>query len=106
MSYDEGLCVQYQQVGPYDEEPATVAIMLGHMERQGYALDITDRRHHHEIYLSDARKASRQKLRPSSGIPSGKHDGARLPRPGFRLTAAPPLFNLCNPPCHDCAYGL
>jgi hypothetical protein len=26
------------------------------MEAQGYELDITDRRLHHEIYLSDARK--------------------------------------------------
>jgi hypothetical protein len=33
------------------------------MERQGYVLDITDRRLHHEIYLSDARKVDSQKLK-------------------------------------------
>ena len=33
------------------------------MEEQGYALDITDRRMHHEIYLSDARKVAPEKLK-------------------------------------------
>ena len=34
-----------------------------HMEKQGYALDITDKRLHHEIYLNDARKVAPEKLR-------------------------------------------
>ena len=34
-----------------------------YMEQQGYALDITDQRLHHEIYLSDARKVSPEKLK-------------------------------------------
>ena len=62
-SYDEGLCVQCMHIGAYDDEPATVAAMLRFMEEQGYALDITDERMHHEIYLSDARKAAPEKLR-------------------------------------------
>ena len=63
LTYDEGLCVQCMHVGPYDDEPATVARMHRFMEEQGYALDITDRRLHHEIYLSDARKTAPQKLK-------------------------------------------
>ncbi len=63
MTYDEGLCVQCLHIGPYDDEPATIALMHGYMERQGYVLDITDRRLHHEIYLSDARKVAPEKLK-------------------------------------------
>ena len=55
-TYEEGLCVQCMHLGPYDEEPVTVARMHAYMEQQDYALDITDQRMHHEIYLSDARK--------------------------------------------------
>ena len=33
------------------------------LEQQGYELDITDKRLHHEIYLSDARKAAPEKLK-------------------------------------------
>lgn len=54
--YDEGLCVQCLHLGPYDAEPQTAAKMHDFMRRQGYALDITDTRCHHEIYLSDPRK--------------------------------------------------
>ena len=63
LSYDEGLCVQCMHIGSYDDEPATVAIMHEFMEQQGYELDITDKRLHHEIYLSDARKVAPEKLK-------------------------------------------
>ena len=63
FTYDEGLCVQCMHIGPYDEEPATVELMHKFMEEQGYGLDITDERMHHEIYLSDARKVAPEKLR-------------------------------------------
>ncbi|NLV74248.1 MAG: transcriptional regulator [Chloroflexi bacterium] len=63
MTYDEGLCVQCMHIGPYDNEPATVSLMHEYMESQGYALDITDKRMHHEIYLSDARKVTAEKLK-------------------------------------------
>lgn len=63
IRYDEGLCVQCLHIGPYDEEPATVALMHRYMEEQGYVLDITDQRLHHEIYLSDARRTAPEKLR-------------------------------------------
>jgi Uncharacterized conserved protein len=63
MACDEGLCVQCMHIGPYDTEPATVERMHAYMEEQGYALDITDKRMHHEIYLSDARKTAPEKLK-------------------------------------------
>ena len=61
FTYDEGLCVQCMHIGSYDDEPATVEAMHRFMEDQGYVLDITDKRMHHEIYLSDARKVAPEK---------------------------------------------
>ena len=61
--YDEGLCVQCMHLGPYDDEPATVEAMHSFMEREGYELDITGSRLHHEIYLSDARKTAPDKMK-------------------------------------------
>ena len=49
--------------GNPNDEPATVAMMHEFMEQQGYELDITDKRLHHEIYLSDARKVAQEKLK-------------------------------------------
>lgn len=63
LTYDEGLCVQCMHIGSYDDEPTTVALMHGYMESQGYVLDITDERLHHEIYLSDARRVLPEKLK-------------------------------------------
>ena len=63
LTYDEGLCVQCMHVGSYDEEPKTVALMHEFMEKEGYVLDITDKRMHHEIYLSDARRIVPEKLK-------------------------------------------
>jgi hypothetical protein len=63
FTYDEGLCVQCMHIGSYDDEPATVDAMHRYMEEQGYRLDITDTRYHHEIYLSDARKVTPEKLK-------------------------------------------
>ena len=63
LTYDEGLCVQCMHVGSYDDEPATVELMHEFMEQEGYELDITDKRLHHEIYLSDARRVLPEKLR-------------------------------------------
>ena len=63
FTYDEGLCVQCMHIGSYDDEPATVALMQEFMDSEGYALDMEDGRLHHEIYLSDARKVDRDKLK-------------------------------------------
>ena len=61
LTVDEGLCVQIMHTGPFDEEPATVAIMDEYLEKNGYVNDFTDKRLHHEIYMSDARKVAPEK---------------------------------------------
>lgn len=63
FTYDEGLCVQCMHIGPFDNEPKTVQLMHDFIEKNGYELDITDKRLHHEIYLSDARKISPDRLK-------------------------------------------
>lgn len=63
LTYDEGLCVQCMHIGSYDDEPATIEMMHDFMTDEGYELDITDKRFHHEIYLSDARRVAPEKLK-------------------------------------------
>ena len=63
FAYEEGMCVQCMHIGSYDEEPLTVEKMHVYMEEQGYELDITEKRMHHEIYLSDPRRTSEEKLK-------------------------------------------
>ena len=55
LTIDEGLCVQIMHIGPYDNEPASVALMDRFLEENGYENDPSVTRLHHEIYLSDAR---------------------------------------------------
>ena len=63
LTVDEGLCVQILHVGPFDDEPRSVALMDEHIRQQGYENDFSATRLHHEIYLSDARKAAPEKWR-------------------------------------------
>ena len=63
LTYEEGICVQCMHLGSYDDEPATVNLMHEYMQGNGYELDITDSRYHHEIYLSDPRKCDVSKLK-------------------------------------------
>lgn len=63
LTYDEGVCVQCMHIGSYDNEPETVELMHKYMEENGYELDITDSRLHHEIYLSDPRRCDESKLK-------------------------------------------
>ena len=58
LTVDEGLCVQIMHIGPYDDEPASVALMDRFLEENGYENDLSVSRLHHEIYLSDARKVA------------------------------------------------
>ena len=75
LTVEEGLCVQCMHIGSYDDEPATVLRMHEFMEQQGYILDITDKRLHHEIYLSDARKTAPEKLKTVIRHPIKKKGG-------------------------------
>ncbi len=61
LTMEEGLCVQCMHTGPYDSEPATVQLMHKYAQDQGYELDFSDTRLHHEIYLSDPRKVAPDK---------------------------------------------
>ena len=62
-TYDEGLCVQCMHIGSYDDEPATILAMESYAKENGCAIDITDKRYHHEIYLNDPRKTETSKLK-------------------------------------------
>jgi len=61
LTVDEGLCVQMLHLGPYDDEPASVARMDEYLAENGCANDFSDTRQHHEIYLTDARKVAPDK---------------------------------------------
>lgn len=63
LTYDEGLCVQCMHIGSYDDEPATVQAMHEFATQNGYKVDISDKRLHHEIYLSDPRKCAPEKCK-------------------------------------------
>ena len=62
--FEEGLCVQCMHLGPYDNEPETVAkidqFMTAHrlINRIGEPLEDGMVLRHHEIYLSDPRKGN------------------------------------------------
>ena len=61
LTIEEGLCVQIMHIGSFDNEPSTVALMDQYIAENGYANDMNETRLHHEIYLSDARKAAPEK---------------------------------------------
>ena len=61
LTVDEGLCVQIMHIGPFDDEPKTVAQMDEYIAQNGYENDFSGARLHHEIYLSDARRVDPQK---------------------------------------------
>ena len=57
--FREGLSVQIMHIGPYAEEAPTIARLHRFAGDNGYQL----RDKHHEIYLSDPRRAAPEKLR-------------------------------------------
>ncbi len=63
MTIKEGLCVQCMHIGAYDDEPATIEMMDEFLSLNGYENDFTDKRRHHEIYLSDARRVAPERLK-------------------------------------------
>ena len=74
LTIDEGLCVQIMHNGPFDDEPATVAQMDEFLKQNGYVNDFSDRRLHHEIYMSDARKVDPEKWKTVIRHPIRKAD--------------------------------
>ncbi len=61
LTVTEGLCVQIMHLGPFDNEPSTVAVMDAFIKEKGFENDFSSVRHHHEIYLSDARRVPPEK---------------------------------------------
>jgi hypothetical protein len=62
-SFKEGLCAEVMHLGPYDDEPATIAALDRFISEEGYINDFSDIRRHHEIYLGDPRKTAPEKLK-------------------------------------------
>lgn len=61
ITVNEGLCAQIMHIGAFDSESESVELMDKYLEENGYENDISDKRLHHEIYLSDARKVAPEK---------------------------------------------
>lgn len=57
---DEGQCVQMMHLGSYDDEPVSFKMMEAFCEENGFT---RISRNHREIYLTDARKVSPDKLK-------------------------------------------
>jgi len=57
--FHEGLALQIMHIGPYANEPATIARMDAFAQEKGYRMIGK----HHEIYLGDPRNAAPEKLK-------------------------------------------
>jgi hypothetical protein len=63
QKFSEGLCAQILHIGSYDDEPKSTAVLEQFITASGYIADFTNKRRHHEIYLSDPRKTAPEKLK-------------------------------------------
>lgn len=62
--FEEGLCVQTMHIGPYAAEPATIDRMKEFMAENGLKDSVGPiGGKHHEIYMSDPRKAAPEKMK-------------------------------------------
>jgi hypothetical protein len=61
--FEEGLCVQTMHIGPYATEPATIDRMKEYMQENSLRDNVGPNGKHHEIYISDPRKASPEKMK-------------------------------------------
>jgi len=69
LKLKEGLCVQCMHIGSYDDEQRTLTLIEAFVEENNLTNDISEKRRHHEIYLSDPRKTAIEKLRTVIRIP-------------------------------------
>ena len=72
LKFTEGLCVQCMHIGSYDNEPKTLGLIDVYINKNNLSKDITDKRRHHEIYLSDPRKSDPEKMKTVLRIPVKK----------------------------------
>ena len=62
--FEEGMCVQTMHIGPYATEPATMDHMKEFMQENGLKDKVGPiGGKHHEIYISDPRKAAPDKMK-------------------------------------------
>lgn len=67
--FTEGLCVQIMHIGSYDEEYRSIEL-IDEFISKNRLINITDDVHkHHEIYLSDPRKTTVEKLKTVLRLP-------------------------------------
>jgi hypothetical protein len=66
-AYEEGLSAQILHVGPFSEEGPTIRRLHGFIEQSGR----TRRGKHHEIYMSDVRRAAPSRLKTIIRQPVG-----------------------------------
>lgn len=69
ITYKEGLCVQILHVGPYKEEGKSINKLHTFIQDNGLLLDMNEDRTHHEIYLSDPKKVSPEKIKTILRLP-------------------------------------
>jgi Uncharacterized conserved protein len=62
------------RLGSYDDEPTAISAMADFAKENGYIIDITENRYHHEIYLADPRKTEISKLKTVVRHPIKKAD--------------------------------
>ena len=104
LPVDEGLCVQLLHVGPFDDEPASVAKMDAYIAENGYENDFSDARWHHEIYLSDARKVAPERWKTVIRHPVRRLGGKKGPaRPHETREAAPLMRAILRYYCKNSA---
>ena len=72
LKIKEGLCVQCLHIGPFDDEPKTLKLMEEFIAENNLQSDLNAARRHHEIYLSDPRKISPEKMKTVLRIPVRK----------------------------------
>jgi len=69
-SYDEGMCIQFLHIGPYEGMDATLENMLAVANAQGYEVPV---RNAHDIYLNDVRKTKSENLKSVMRLPVVPH---------------------------------
>lgn len=62
-TFTEGWCVQIMHVGPYVSEPESMSRIEDYITAQGLGDLVGKGRKHHEIYLSDPRKAKPESMK-------------------------------------------
>ena len=68
---EDGECIQMMHLGSYDNEPETFKQMENFCQANNF---IRESKQHREIYLSDARKVSSEKLKTVLRFKVGKND--------------------------------